>query len=217
MNKKIYLIRHGQTEYNLKGILQGSGVDTDLNETGLLQAEAFFKMYHNVPFKKIYISGLKRTKQSVQRFIDQGIPYQVMPEFNEISWGERDGKMLTTGSDTYYSHVVEEWNKGNVELKTDGGESPVDVSIRLRRAMGIITEKEGEDVILICMHGRAMRILLATVLNYSLQCMDYFEHYNLCLYTLNYTGSMYSIDLFNSVEHLKELKEKDSNGSLKEL
>ena len=203
MNKKIYLIRHGQTEYNLKGILQGSGVDTDLNETGLRQAEAFFKMYSNVPFKKIYLSGLKRTKQSVQHFIDQGIPYEIMPEFNEISWVERDGKMLTTGADTYYDYVVNEWNKGNIELKTEGGESPVDVSIRLKRAMGNITEKKEEDLILICMHGRAMRILLASILNYNLQCMDQFEHHNLCLYTLNYTGSMYSIDLFNSTEHLK--------------
>ena len=203
MNKKIYLIRHGQTEYNLKGILQGSGVDTDLNETGLRQAEAFFKMYSNIPFKKIYLSGLKRTKQSVQHFIDQGIKYEVMPEFNEISWGERDGKMLTTGVDTYYDYVVNEWNLGNVSLKTEGGESPLDVSLRLKRAMGIITKKEEEDIILICMHGRAMRILLATLLNYNLQCMDQFEHQNLCLYTLNYTGSIYSIDLFNSTEHFK--------------
>jgi len=205
LNKKIYLIRHGQTDYNVKGILQGSGVDTDLNEKGVRQSEAFYNVYKDIPFKKIYISSLKRTKQSVQHFINQGIAFEIMPEFNEISWGDRDGKMLTTGSDTYYSYVVNEWSRGNIELKTEGGESPVDVSLRIRQAMSIITQKEGEDTILICMHGRAMRILLATVLNYNLQCMDSFDHHNLCLYILNYTGTMYSVKLFNSTEHLNEL------------
>ncbi|EJF08716.1 histidine phosphatase family protein, partial [Pontibacter sp. BAB1700] len=32
--KKIYLIRHGQTDFNLQGIVQGSGVDASLNELG---------------------------------------------------------------------------------------------------------------------------------------------------------------------------------------
>ena len=40
--KTIYLIRHGETDFNRQGIVQGSGVDSDLNELGLAQAEAFF-------------------------------------------------------------------------------------------------------------------------------------------------------------------------------
>ena len=33
--KKIYIIRHGETDFNRMNIVQGNGVDTDLNETGL--------------------------------------------------------------------------------------------------------------------------------------------------------------------------------------
>ena len=40
--KHIYLVRHGQTDFNLKGIVQGSGVDASINETGLKQAQAFY-------------------------------------------------------------------------------------------------------------------------------------------------------------------------------
>lgn len=40
--KDIYLIRHGETEYNRKGVVQGSGIDADLNELGQKQAAAFF-------------------------------------------------------------------------------------------------------------------------------------------------------------------------------
>ncbi|NDE62419.1 MAG: histidine phosphatase family protein, partial [Cyclobacteriaceae bacterium] len=41
--KKIYLVRHGQTDYNLQGVVQGSGIDAPINATGRAQAEAFFR------------------------------------------------------------------------------------------------------------------------------------------------------------------------------
>ncbi|MFM8374363.1 MAG: histidine phosphatase family protein, partial [Bacteroidota bacterium] len=37
----VYFIRHGETDFNRQGIIQGRGVDSDLNETGRQQARAF--------------------------------------------------------------------------------------------------------------------------------------------------------------------------------
>jgi len=59
--KTIYLIRHGETDFNRRGVVQGSGVDSDLNDMGRAQAQAFFQAYQHVPFEKLYVSGLKRT------------------------------------------------------------------------------------------------------------------------------------------------------------
>ena len=70
--KTLYIVRHGQTELNRLGIVQGRGRDTDLNEEGRKQAGQFFEAYKNVHFNKIYISLLKRTQQSIQQFIDLG-------------------------------------------------------------------------------------------------------------------------------------------------
>ena len=50
------------------GIVQGRGMDTELNEKGRAQAEAFYQAYKDVPFDKIYTSTLKRTHQTVQNF-----------------------------------------------------------------------------------------------------------------------------------------------------
>ncbi|RYE50114.1 MAG: histidine phosphatase family protein, partial [Sphingobacteriales bacterium] len=72
MLKTIYLIRHGQTDLNKHGIVQGRGMDTDLNDMGRAQANAFFDKYGTVKFDKIYTSVLKRTHQTVQAFIDKG-------------------------------------------------------------------------------------------------------------------------------------------------
>ncbi|MEP2772303.1 MAG: histidine phosphatase family protein [Fulvivirga sp.] len=201
-SKKIYLVRHGQTDYNLNGIVQGSGIDASLNEKGQQQADIFYSSFSSVAFDKVYTSALKRSIQSVQQFIDDGVPHQVVPELNEINWGTREGIKITPEEDEYYHSVIKKWQEGDVSLEIEGGESPQQVFERQTKALDVILANHTEETILICMHGRAMRILLCQMLNYPLHCMDMFEHSNLCLYKLNYTGNMFSVELFNYTAHL---------------
>ncbi len=204
-SKKIYLVRHGQTDYNLKGIVQGSGIDASLNDMGRAQAAAFFEAFQHIKFDKVYTSNLIRTVQSVQNFIDKGIPHQRMAGLNEINWGTREGMVITPEEDAYYHEVIRRWQLGETRLRIEGGESPQDVYDRQKPDLEFMLKQETEETILVCMHGRAMRILLCQMLNYPLHSMDLFEHSNLCLYLLDFTGSMFAIKKFNSTEHLKEL------------
>lgn len=205
ISKKVYLVRHGQTDFNKRNIVQGSGVDTDLNDFGRRQAEAFFNTYKDIPFDKIYTSALKRSQQSVQRFISLGIPHTALVGLNEISWGTKEGHRVTPQEDEYYHYMLKEWQTGNTRLRIEGGESPEDVVARMKPAVDYIMNKTEEKTILICMHGRAIRILLCHLLNYPLRSMDMFEHQNLCLYILNYTGSAFTVEKYNDVSHLSSL------------
>jgi broad specificity phosphatase PhoE len=200
--KNLYIVRHGQTDFNLQGIIQGSGVDMDLNETGKKQAAAFFEAYKDFPFDKVYTSTLKRTKQSVQGFIDKGLPTEALPGLNEISWGDKEGHKITQSEDEYYYYVLRQWQMGNTSLAHNHGESPEQVAERLTLAMDYIMAQPDEKNVLICMHGRAIRILLCLLLNYPLKSMDMFEHQNLCLYKLVHTGCMFSLALTNDTRHL---------------
>jgi broad specificity phosphatase PhoE len=200
--KKIYLIRHGETDYNLKGIVQGGRVDTSLNNTGLRQAVLFFEKYKDVPFDRVYTSALKRSVESVQNFIDLGIPHEAHSGLNEISWGDKDGKIVTAEDTEFYWKMLEAWSQGDIEAKIEGGESPSEVQRRLLPVLDLILSRKEEKNILVCMHGRAIRILLATILNYHLKCMDQFQHHNLGLYVLTHTGTMFSVDIYNNIEHL---------------
>jgi broad specificity phosphatase PhoE len=204
--KKIYIIRHGQTDFNLQGIVQGSGVDSSLNQTGRAQARAFFEMYKDVAFDKVYTSLLRRTTESVKDFIGLGIPQEKLEGLNEISWGTNEGQKITPEEDAYYHWMLKQWQNGNTAERIKGGESPEDVVVRQRTAIEQFMLKDEEKTILICMHGRAMRILLCELLNYPLKSMDVFEHQNLCLYQLDFTGSMFAIKKHNDVEHLKDIK-----------
>lgn len=193
---------------NLKGIVQGSGVDSSLNDTGRAQVTSFFEMYNDVLFDKVYTSALKRTKESVDLFIKKGIPTEALSGLNEISWGKKEGEAITPDEDKYYHYMLDQWQKGNTSLRIEGGESPDEVVQRMKPAVDHILSNENEQTILICMHGRAIRILLCYLLNYPLKSMDMFEHENACLYILNYTGSMFNVELYNNVSHLKNLKEQ---------
>lgn len=204
--KKIYLVRHGQTDFNLRGIVQGSGVDSSLNDQGREQAQAFFNTYRDVPFDKIYVSALKRTRESVQSFIDKGLPVEALKGLNEISWGAKEGQPITPEEDAYYHWMLQQWRLGKTDLRIDGGESPNEVAIRQRIALNHILSQTHEKTILICMHGRAIRILLCLLLNYPLKSMDIFEHQNLGLYEIDYTGSMFSVRRYNDTSHLNVAK-----------
>ena len=85
----IYFIRHGETDLNRQNIVQGSGMDTDLNPLGHAQAKAFFDAYSAVDFDLVVTSRLRRTHQTVQHFIEKNIPWHQTEDINEISWGTR--------------------------------------------------------------------------------------------------------------------------------
>ena len=202
--KKIILLRHGQTDFNLRGIVQGSGVNSSLNDTGRAQAQAFYNAYQGYGFDKLYTSALKRTHETVQGFIDAGLSWEVMPDLNEISWGKHEGQPITPEEDQYYHWMLQQWQDGKTDLKIIGGESPDEVAARLKRGLAVIMSSPHRNI-LVCMHGRAIRIMLCLMLSYPLRNMDIFEHRNACIYALQFTGTMFHVLKHNDVSHLTHL------------
>ncbi len=202
--KEIYLIRHGETEFNRQGIIQGSGIDADLNETGLAQARAFYERYRQLAFDKIYISTLKRTWQTVQFFALDGIPVEKHTGLNEISWGKYEGSKITHPPQPYYLELISRWSKGDMHFSIGGGESPQNVALRQQDVIDIIFSRREEKRIVICMHGRAMRIFLCKLLGRPLHQMDAFQHSNTSLYHLiyDYNDASIYINRQNCVRHL---------------
>jgi len=203
--KKIILLRHGQTDFNLNGIVQGSGVDSSLNERGRAQAQDFYQAYHNYGFDKLYTSALKRTHETVRGFIEDGLSWDILADINEISWGKHEGQPITPEEDKYYHWMLEQWRLGKTDLKIIGGESPEEVATRLRNGLDIIMGSTHKNI-LVCMHGRAIRIMLCLMLKYPLSSMDNFEHQNTCVYELQFSGTMFQILKHNDVSHLSQFQ-----------
>ena len=196
---KLYIIRHAETEYNRKGIIQGSEVDSDINDVGESQANSFYEYYKNINFDKIYVSDLKRTFQTIRRFTENGSSYEKLKEFNEISWGVNQGKSDDLED---YARLIDTWLAGNLDNKFEEGESPNEMSERLVKGFDKVLDDD-HDTVLLCIHGRALRILLSKIIDNDLTKMDKYVHSNTGLYILEYKNGKYEILGSNLREHLE--------------
>ena len=106
-----------------------------MNKTGRNQAEAFYQKYKDIPFDKVYTSALVRTHQTVEKFIEAGIPHEIIPELNEISWGEKEGVIPNSVDNAYYADLLKTWQNGDTHVPAIGGESPIEVAERQKVAI----------------------------------------------------------------------------------
>ena len=81
--RHLYFIRHGETDFNRQNIVQGGGIDSDLNETGRAQGQRFFEHYRDLHFDRVYCTQLKRTYQTVQPFEQLG--HRIVPSPSSMS------------------------------------------------------------------------------------------------------------------------------------
>ena len=196
---KLYIIRHAETEYNRKGIIQGSEVDSDINDVGISQSNSFYEYYKNINFDKIYVSDLKRTFQTIRRFTEKGSSYEKLKEFNEISWGVNQGKSDDLED---YARLIDTWLAGNLDNKFEDGESSNEMSVRLVKGFDKVLDDD-HDTVLLCIHGRALRILLSKIIDNDLTKMDKYVHSNTGLYILEYKNGKYEILGSNLRDHLE--------------
>ena len=67
------------------------------------------------------------------------------------------------------------------------------MAARQRPFIELLRGPSAGHTVLVCLHGRALRVLLCQLLHYPLSCMDGFEHSNLCLYKLEFTGTAFVV------------------------
>ncbi|MFT6849828.1 MAG: broad specificity phosphatase PhoE [Sphingobacteriales bacterium] len=201
--KELFIIRHGQTDLNKVGIIQGRGVDAPLNELGELQAKKFYSHFKNEGFEKVYISELVRTYQSAKDFIEVSkIPFERLGGLDEFDWGIYEGTKADRNLGEIYGRITQAWQNGNYDEKIPKGESPNQVKLRQDKALGHILSGN-EKKVLVCMHGRAIRLLLTTLTGKPISEMDNFPHQNLTLYKIIVSKEGNEVVKFNNVDHLE--------------
>ena len=87
----IFVVRHGQTEWNVMKKMQGSA-DIELNEKGLSQASDTADMLRDLAFDIIFCSPLKRAKQTAEIINDdRGLNIIFDERLRERNYGEFEG------------------------------------------------------------------------------------------------------------------------------
>lgn len=84
---KIYLVRHGETLFNLKGLIQG-WCDSPLTQKGIQQSLVVGKTLQEIPFTHAYCSTSPRTLDTLKNILqDRDIPYTQLEGLKEMNFG----------------------------------------------------------------------------------------------------------------------------------
>lgn len=201
----LYIIRHGETAFNRQNIVQGSGVDSELNAHGRRQADLFFKYYQDINFDIILTSALKRTHQTLEPFILRGghKEWKIMPELNEISWGIHEGKVADEASKHNFERVMSNWLSGNYHDRIENGESAHELAERCAVVVEHLKAmaKEHKNV-LVCTHGRTLLCLLTLLNDLPISEMKRFKHQNTGLYKFHFVNNEFLPEWENDARHL---------------
>lgn len=207
INKRIYLIRHGQTDYNIKGIVQGRRIDSSLNEEGILQRDLLCEVLNKIPIKKIYITSLKRTFQTVQPLILNGIPYEVEPDLDELNFGIIEGEPICDSfGKSILTEVMTLWQRGDFDARFPEGESPNEALQRVKKGIAKILTFAEETPVVICLHQRILRIVMCYLLKKSLTEMDNYPHHNTGITAVAYNSELENFEIldFDNTQHLPQ-------------
>lgn len=157
----IYLVRHGQTQWNLEKRLQGA-TDNVLNDTGRRQAAELAPRLAGVSFSHIYSSGLRRAQETAAAFAGP-TPVTALPTLNERSFGKFEGIF----EDQRDAALFAEFSKRGSVLddSLDGGESLQSQADRVKAAVRQITTRHTSGSIAIVAHGGVNPLVLAALLD----------------------------------------------------
>src|SRR6218665_665560 len=157
----LYLVRHGQTAWNLEKRLQGA-TDNVLNETGRRQANELGQRLAGVKFTHIYSSGLKRAQETAAAFAGS-TPVTALPALNERSFGKFEGIFEDERSAALFAEFGK---RGSVlDDALDGGESLQSQADRVKTAVREITAKHRSGSVAIVAHGGVNPLALAALLD----------------------------------------------------
>lgn len=202
MTTTLYLVRHGETDYNRASIMQGRRVNSCLNDEGRRQAAALARRFASIPVDAIYTSTLKRARETAQTVAEVHPEARLvaLEDLEEMSWGIFDG--VRPGSDI--EDAYHRWRSGDYAYAVERGESILDVQTRALRALGQILDAEEGKRVLVVTHGRFLRILLSSVLDgYGLNRMEEIHHTNTGLNLLEFDGRTFRAQLLNCTAHLE--------------
>lgn len=160
---RLILIRHGRTEWNVAGRVQGR-TDIPLDDLGHAQAEAIARRLSDVEIDAIYASPLSRAYDTARAIATHHIcGIHVAEELTEINFGAWEGK---TGREleAQYADLWQDWNwiLHPETCRKMGAESADDILQRALRCMNaVLAAHPAHATVVLVSHTMPIKLLTA--------------------------------------------------------
>lgn len=215
---KIFLIRHGESEANAKGIDQGQKIDTGLSEKGKEQARKIAERLKNEKIETIYSSDLKRAKETAKKIAKfhnlEVIQDKRLREYDFGDWMDLfSAKEKHEGEWTKQENVWEGWKvyklteakKQNIlpeEVKIPGGESQKDILNRVNSFLEDVNKKHSGNIVVVA-HSGANKIFFGAIKHTPLEKIYDHQQTNTGLNELEFIHGKWHVHKINCTKHLE--------------
>ena len=197
----LYIVRHGETEWNAQGRIQGH-TDVPLSDRGREQARAAAHRLQGYAFDAAYSSDLSRTRETAEMIRGESVyPLETTPMLREYHKGVFEGLTVHEYArqypDQYEASLV-----NDLDFAPTGGESIRECSARLAGFARMLLERHLDDTVLVVGHGGSLRSLLVALMDLPLEANWKFVMNN-CALSVVYTYSDNAVlHLYNDTGHL---------------
>lgn len=145
----LYVIRHGQTDTNIKHLVNGRK-ESILTEKGKKQAQQIKKQLQNTKFNQVFSSPLSRAYQTAQIITDE--PITILDDLIERSYGNFEGMRKKTFGYKQYWNYHKNLDNNNVE-------SVHELFKRVEKLIKGLKQKYQDQTILIVTHSGIVRAI----------------------------------------------------------
>ncbi|MEN9217270.1 MAG: histidine phosphatase family protein [Gloeomargarita sp. HHBFW_bins_162] len=183
---RIYLVRHGETDWNRRGQFQGQR-DIPLNEKGIMQAQQTQKLLSQVTLDFAVSSPLSRSRQTAELILEShpGISLNLIPDLQEISHGLWEGKFHRE-VEAEFPGMLDQWHHYPERVQMPQGENLAQVWARAGQAwQKIITQYEGQQGIVVA-HDAINKAILCQLFHLEPQHFWLFKQGNGAISVIDY-------------------------------
>lgn len=201
---KIYLVRHGTTEWNQEEIFRGR-VDIKLNEVGRAEAQALANYFRPIALQAIYSSPLSRAQETAQA-VAQGRNLEIIPEiaFTDIDFGEWHGLPLKEVREKYGA-IYRAWREKPHTVTFPQGENLEQVRQRAWQGLQKIVQNNAKQTVLIVSHRVVTKVLICAVLGLDNSHFWQIKQDTTAINCFEYNRGFFVVSLLNDTCHLKAI------------
>lgn len=162
----IFIVRHGETDWNREGIYQGQ-MDTPLNEKGRDDARKLAVALSKIRFSYIYTSDLKRAKETSEIINEYlNVPTFYKRELREMDFGRWTG-ISVFDMERIDPDLFKRWRDNPWDVSPPDGETFKDLTERVVKTIEDIFHKHRDENILVVSHGGPIKAIILWLLHGS--------------------------------------------------
>jgi len=204
---RLIFIRHGQTEWNVEGRVQGHA-DSELTGQGRSQAAAVGKRLKELEFTRLYSSDLLRTRQTSEIIAGHtGHDIITDPRLREKNMGVFQGLTRAEMEEKYSDELALRRTRGP-DYVVPHGESDRQFFARNTACFEELAENHGNETIVVVAHGGVLKNLFYFVVGLPLEAPRRHSILNSSLNTVIKENGRWRLETWGDVTHLDGLKVK---------